>query len=165
MGDVLDLFGDPVPANHGGRGRPAHIPTLENRNRVKLLLALGWSNERIAARLDVTLPTLRKHYFSELKVRSVMRDRLDARLLERSWQLVEAGKISAVSMFLKLLERNDLMNFGQATKPAADQGAAAPAETPAAKLGKKEAALLAAQTPDVGSTLGELMARRQQSTH
>lgn len=38
-------------------------------------------------------------------------------------------------------------------------------EPAAVKLGKKEAAELAAQNPDPGSSLGELMARRQQHLH
>jgi DNA-binding NarL/FixJ family response regulator len=54
MGEILDLFGDPVPANWGQRGRPEHIPTQQNRNRVSMLVALGWSNKRIAAALFVT---------------------------------------------------------------------------------------------------------------
>jgi hypothetical protein len=46
----LDLFGDPVPPNHGRRSRPAHIATRENRNKVLMLLALGWTNGRIGQR-------------------------------------------------------------------------------------------------------------------
>jgi hypothetical protein len=34
---IFDLFGNPVPGNHGGRGRLAHVPTLQNRNRVSML--------------------------------------------------------------------------------------------------------------------------------
>lgn len=78
MGEVFDLFGDPVPANWSKRGRPQHIPSQKNRNRVSLLLAMGWSNARIAAALLVILPTQKKHFFSELRFRDVMRDRLDA---------------------------------------------------------------------------------------
>lgn len=155
----FDLFGDPVPANHGGRGRPQHVPTQENRNRVNLLLAAGWSNERIAATLRVTLPTLRKHYFSELKFRDVARDRLDAKLLMATFAGVDKGRIGP---FLKLLERNDLMNFGQTTKPRSDAQAAEVKPAKAPKIGKKEEALLAAHEPDAGTPMGELMMRRQQ---
>ncbi len=151
MDKILDLFGDPVPSNWGGRGRPEHIPTQQNRNRVSMLVALGWSNQRIAAAMLVTLPTLRKHYFSELKYRAVARDRLDANLATKLWDLFLAGNVAAGKEFRKLLERNDLMLYGQAPPPAAKEP----------KLGKKEAALAAAQRPDRGSTLGELMARRQ----
>ena len=81
---VYDLFGDPIPANWGERGRPAHIPTQQNR--VSMLVALGWTNPRIAAALYITLPTLRKHYFSELKFREVARDRLMTGVAMKLWE-------------------------------------------------------------------------------
>ena len=130
-----------------------------------MLLAFGWSNERIAAALRVTLPTLRKHYFSELKTRAVARDRVDLAVVMKTWDGVQKGSVAAIRQFYSLLERNDLMSYGQTSRPNA-AAAEKPAEAPAAKLGKKEAATLAAQSPDVGTPLGELMARRQQaSTH
>lgn len=158
--DNFDLFGDPIPANHGGKGRPPHIPTTENRNRVNLLLACGWSNERIAGAMRVTEPTLRKHYFSELKHRAVARDRLNAALLMKGFDGVQKGNATAIRLFLQLIERNDLMQYGQALPPAQADKPAKPAKLP--KLGKKEEALLAAHQPDVGTPMGELMARRQQ---
>jgi hypothetical protein len=63
------------------------------------------------------LPTLRKHYFSELKLRGVARDRLDARLAMKLWEQVEAGNVGAMREFQKLLERNDLMQYGQKRPP------------------------------------------------
>jgi hypothetical protein len=104
MDEILDLFGDPVPANWGQRGRPEHIPTQKNRNRVSMLVALGWSNKRIAAALFVTLPTLRKHYFSELKFRDVARDRLNANLATRLWALFMDGNVAAGKEFRKFLQ-------------------------------------------------------------
>jgi hypothetical protein len=157
MAEIFDLFGDPVPANWGGRGRPQHIPTQEYRNKVKLLLAFGWNNERIARAIGITEPTLRKHYFSELKFRNEHRDRMSASLAARLWKEVEAGSVSAMKEFQKLVERNDLMQYGQAKPPQAADEPKQP------KLGKKEQALADALHPDMGSTLGDLMARRQQS--
>jgi hypothetical protein len=157
---VFDLFGDPVPANWGERGRPEHIPTQKNRNRVSMLVALGWSVARIAAALLVTQPTLRKHYFSELKYRDVARDRLEAGVAEKLWEGVQAGNISAIREFRAFVERNDLMNYGQTNRPAPEKPTR---QAKQQKLGKKEEALLAAQQPDPGTPLGDLMARRQQS--
>lgn len=157
MSLILDLFGDPVPTNWGERGRPEHIASQQNRNKVNMLVALGWSNKRIAASLFITLPTLRKHYFSELRFRDVARDRLDAGLAMKLWEQVQDGNVGAMKEFQKLLERNDLMLYGQAARPAAAQGK----DEKPPKLGKKEEALRAAQHPDIASTLGELMARRQ----
>ncbi|MEY9703730.1 hypothetical protein ACFLEY_21620 [Bradyrhizobium sp. YCK136] len=163
MAEVFDLFGDPVPSNWGGRGRPEHVPTQQNRNRVSLLVALGWSAPRIAAALYVTPPTLRKHYFSELKFADVSRDRLVAQLGMKLLDGVNAGNVSAIREFLKYLERNDLMLYGQTQQPQK----ATPAEKAAKpeKVGKKAAALAAAHTPDVGSPMGELMMRRQGTQH
>lgn len=118
-----------------------------------MLVAWGWGNARIAAALYITQPTLRKHYFSELKFRDVARDRLNATMAIKLWELFMGGNVAAGKEFRDLTEANDLMVFGQTTKPE-------PVEKPP-KLGKKEAALLAAQQPDTGSTMGELMARRQ----
>jgi hypothetical protein len=134
MGQIFDLFGDPVPANWGQRGRPEHIPTQKNRNRVSMLVALGWSNKRIAAAMFVTLPTPRKHYFSELKYREVARDRLNANLATQLWSLFMDGNVAAGKEFRKLLEVNDRMEVERA------MGSSAPStrELPSERIGKKE---------------------------
>lgn len=155
MSVIFDLFGEPVPANWGQRGRPEHIASQQNRNRVSMLVALGWSNKRIAEALFVTLPTLRKHYFSELKFREVARDRLNATMATKLWDLFMSGNVAAGKEFRDLLEKNDLMLYGQTAQPAKPDVAKEP------KLGKKEAALAAAHQPDRESTLGDLMAQRQ----
>jgi hypothetical protein len=157
---VFDLFGDAVPENWGQRGRPEHIPSQQNRNRVSLLVAMGWSNARIAAALMITQPTLRKHYFSELKFRDTARDRLDANVGLKLWEGVMTGSVSAIREFRAFVDRNDLMQYGQTSRPRAAKPEKA-LKPP--KLGKKEEALLAAHQPDAGTPLGELMARRQQS--
>ena len=154
MGQIFDLFGDPVPESWGRRGRPQHIATQQNRDKVTMLLAFGWSNERIARAMGITPPTLRKNYRLELKFRGEQRDRLDASLAMRLWDQVAAGNVGAVKEFRKLMEQNDLMLYGQTARP----GEAGPKEVP---LGKKEQALRNAQEPDTGTTLGDLMARRQ----
>jgi hypothetical protein len=156
MGKTLDLFGDPVPPNRGRRGRPQHVATKQNRNKVTMLLALGWANERIAQALSITAPTLTKHYFSILDARTLQRDRMDAAIAMKLWEGVQEGNVSATREFIAFVERNDLMIYGQTSPPAK-------ADAPAAKLGKKEAALAAAQNPDRGTPLGQLIARRQTS--
>ena len=55
----IDLFGDPVPANRGRSGRPQHIATAAKCNKVRMLLPLGRSNERIANGLSIARPALR----------------------------------------------------------------------------------------------------------
>jgi hypothetical protein len=158
VSEILDLFGEPVPANWGQRGRPQHIASQQNRNRVSMLVALGWSNKRIADAMFVTLPTLRKHYFSELKHRDVARDRLNATMATKLWELFMAGNVAAGREFRDVLQKNDLMLYGQ-TEPVASSAKAE--KKP--KLGKKEEASEAAHNPDLGSPLGQLMAARQQA--
>ena len=141
MGQIFDLFGDPVPDNWGGRGRPQHIATHENCNKVNMLLAFGWNNERISKALGITPPTLRKNYFRELKFREEKRDKIDARLAMLLWEQCAAGNVAAMKEFRKLQERNDLMgaqedfNSYRKREPTADD---------APKLGKKEQQALAA---------------------
>lgn len=156
MSEILDLFGDPVPDGRGKPGRPVHVPTQENRNKVNMLLAFGWNNDRIASALHITAPTLRRHYFRELKFREEARDRLDALVGIKLLDRVREGDVSAIREFRKLLQHNDLMLFGQVGRPALP---AKPGKPP--KLGKKEAALADARNPDTSSTLGHLIARRQ----
>ena len=117
-----------------------------------MLLAFFFKNEGIANALHVTAPTLRKHYFRELKSREEMRDRLDAARAMRLWTEAERGNVAAMREFGKLMERNDLMLYGQTVQPRARKSD---------KPGKKEAALIAAHKPDIGTPLGQLMARRQ----
>jgi hypothetical protein len=98
---------------------------------------------------------LRKHYFSELKFRDVARDRLNATMATKLWDLFMSGNVAAGKEFRDFVETNDLMLYGQSAPPT-------PPEQPRpTKLGKKEAALAAAQQPDTDSNLGRLMARRQ----
>lgn len=158
MEQIFDLFGDPVPRNWGERGRPEHVASQQNRSQVSLLVALGWSNARIAAALFITIPTLRKHYFSELKFRDTARDRLIAGLGMKLLQQVNAGNVAAMKELQKFIERNDLMLYGQ-TAPQPGKGKVK--DDKPDKLGKKEAALIAAQQPNAETPLGELMARRQ----
>jgi len=90
------------------------------------MLACGWANLRIAATLRISLPTLRRHYFSELKYREVARDRLNMRRAELLWKEVEGGNVAAMKEFDRFLEKNDRMGFeaemGEPEgRPAADK--------------------------------------------
>jgi hypothetical protein len=114
------LFGWQHAPNLGGRGRPPHVRTDETSNKIKLLLALGWSNERIANAVGITQPTLRKHYFSELKVRMIARDALDARRAELLWSQVERGNVGAMKAFHQLLLDNDRMKIADELRRGAN---------------------------------------------
>ncbi|GAB5432191.1 MAG: hypothetical protein EpisKO_15610 [Epibacterium sp.] len=105
----FDLFGDPVRQSNGRRGRPKHVATQENRNKVMVLLAMGWGNDRIAAALHCSPPTLRKHYFSELKARDIQRDRFDAHRLMVTLEQANKGNVGAMRLLNQMVEKNDLM--------------------------------------------------------
>ena len=132
MAENFDLFGDPIPANWGRRGRPPHVRSNENINKVMMLTGLGWNNERMANALGITLPTFRKHYFSLVnKLRSSARDAIDATYAMKLWQQVQEGNTGAMRLWMIFMDRNDRMDAEQAL-------AAIPADKPAAeKLGKK----------------------------
>jgi predicted transcriptional regulator len=105
----FDLFGHPVRLPSGRRGRPRHVATQENRNKVIMLLALGWSNERIAGALHISQPTLRNYYSSELKARLIQRDRLDASRFMKVWEQVEAGNVGAMRLLDQMIAKSDTM--------------------------------------------------------
>lgn len=155
MDENFDLFGHPVREGIGARGRPAFQATERDRNKIKLLLALGWSLPRMANAIDVSPATLKRHFRAELRQRDAMRDRLDARRFELAVELANDGNVAALKELGKMIERNDLMLYGQTQPPGSKKDEKEP------KLGKKDQALAAAQQPDTGTRLGELMARRQ----
>jgi hypothetical protein len=108
MAENLDLLGDPIPENWGGRGRPPHIPTVGNRNKVIVLLALEWDEAKIAASLGITKPTLKKHYFRELKVKEEARARLEAELVVGMAAKALGGDVPAYREVRRVLDKADV---------------------------------------------------------
>lgn len=106
-GDVFDLFGNPVRPGKGQKGRPRYEATLKDRNKVKMLLAMGWNNQRIANALEVSLATLKRYFRAELAVRDQMRDRLEARRLEMAIEMANAGNTAAMRELDRLILKND----------------------------------------------------------
>ncbi|WP_174162992.1 hypothetical protein [Rhizobium rhizogenes] len=150
MNQNLDLFGNPFVVSDRKVGRPAHEATEKTRNRVKMLVALGWANPRIANALAISLPTLRKNYFHELKKRDAARDQLEMRRLEMAWQLAEAGNVGAFKEFGRLMERNDQM---MAAASFTNDGE--PKKEKKESVGKKEAAAQAAENAGENSEWGD----------
>jgi len=147
----LDLFGDPIPEGFEGRGRPPHEATARNRNKVMVLLALGWAPKRIAGTLGISGPTLRKHYFSELRSRTVMLDRLKAAHLTTLLEQMRAGNVQAIKEMGRIIDRADAALFGLGSGSDDDEDEAAPPRRPA---GKKEQAAIAAQSAGEGTIWG-----------
>ena len=165
----VDLFGMPVSVLVRGRGRPAHEPCEKKRRRVSMLMALGWKDARIAAVLGISLPTLRKHYFAELKLRAIARDALEARKFELLWEQAEKGNVGAIKRLDEMLRDQDRIEAarrlrlddddetdsdgmpGDRSARPADRAGVTGAKTPArpasaAPRGKKEIAVDAAET-------------------
>lgn len=117
--DVFDLFGQPVRSGYGMKGRPPYVPTDRDRNKIKLLLALGWSNTRVANGLGISLATLKRYFRAELKVKDAMRDQLDARRFEIVMEQANAGNVGALRELSRMLDRNDQMEVERqmATSP------------------------------------------------
>lgn len=80
----FDLFGDPCESALRPVGRPRHVATEENRNKVSTLVNSGFRHDQIAAAVGVSAPTLRLIYFQELGSRSVTGRRRAARDAARS---------------------------------------------------------------------------------
>lgn len=138
MGQGFDLLGDPIPDNWGRKGRPPHMATDEKRRLVKTLLAFGKSLEEIGAALNCTPPTVKKHYFRELKFREEARARVEAKLIASLMAEVDKGNVSAIAKMFERLEKHDqkvLAASYQHTKR----------DKPEQKLGKKEQAAAAAE--------------------
>jgi len=144
----FDLLGDPVPEGLGRRGRPPHLPTEENRRKVILLMALDKNEEQIAAALSITPPTLRKHYFRELRARLEARLRVEGKLLIALDREIAKGNVSAIDKMLKVLDRHD-MRLGRVPVKSAKLR-----ERP---MGKKEQRKLQARTGHKESEWGGLL--------
>jgi hypothetical protein len=145
MAESFDLLGDPIPEGFGRRGRPPHRVTDEKRKLVIQLQAFDWTMERIAAALSITPPTLRKNYFRELRAKAEARAKVDAALRQALWAQAEAGNLTAIKEYVKLLDKHDL----------AIAATVAPRKQP--KLGKKEAALVDAKGAGADTTWGKLV--------
>lgn len=152
MSENLDLFGNPIRERFGQRGRPPYEPTDRDRNRIKLLLALGWSTERMANAIGVSPATVKRYFRAELKVRDAMRDRLEMRRFEIAMEQANAGNVAALKELGRLVEHSDLMRMGghQAGRRKADE------EKPE-KLGKKAEADLAARSAHEDTEWGSLL--------
>lgn len=113
-----------------------------------VLAAFDKNEEQIAAALSITPPTLRKHYFRELRSRLEARQRLEGKALLALVNQVEKGNASAIDKLFKRLERHDLAT-GQTARPLK--------QSKAPKLGKKEQAVIDARSTDGKGAWGNLL--------
>lgn len=140
MGDVENrddvigytLWGDPVYRVKRKKGRPPFEWTEENSFKVSMLLACGWSNERIAGTVldprtgkPISVPTLKRYFRSELSVRDHARDQLKARQLLTAARAAFDGNVGAMRLLEQLIEKNDRMEAEREVKRQTQPAAAA----------------------------------------
>jgi hypothetical protein len=102
-----DLFGDLTTLPSGRRGRPSHRWSKSAADRVIMGLAMGYGDKEIAAGLGVSLPTLRKYYFSELKRRDMQRMRFELWRAETLAAKAADGDVGAMKELAKVMDRRD----------------------------------------------------------
>lgn len=135
MADViLDLFGEPVPADRGP-GRPAFEWTQEKSNRVNMLFACGYEPKDVAPVLGCCLKTFRRVFSREC------RDRRNAELKFRSHQMLRlnaqaaAGSVPADKALAAMMQAERVkMTAGRIV----DRGRSVEPKAP--PLGKREQA-------------------------
>lgn len=135
----LDLFGDAVQRGEKGRGRPEHVWTLKNSNKVLLMFARRSTKKEAAVAIGVSVPTLQKHYFFELAKREASVLMMEATQLERLNEQAMAGNVAAEKELMKALAKGRIEAMSVSV---AQRGRTNP-KVPA--LGKKDSAKAAAK--------------------
>jgi hypothetical protein len=131
---------------------PAHAfkPTDEQRKSVDAMAACGVPEKVIARVLGIAPMTLRKHFKEELALGHVKANTAVAQFL--FWKATHDGPQAVTAAIFWAKTRMGWRERDFVSDPAL---------VPHKILGKKEQALVDAREPDPGTSLGELMARRQ----
>ena len=137
MDDVreTDLFGNPVRARKGMRGRPSKEMTAADLDMLEAALMQGWTSVRIARALDIGLSTLKRNFGPLLRARDQMPDRLQLLLFATSVRKALDGDMGAVRQVRQMVEKNE-QRLAAARVVSGDDDAAE-REAP---VGKKERA-------------------------
>lgn len=128
------------PEKKRGRGRPAFRTSFELRDKVEKLISAGMKSREIAYALNISEPTLMKHFERELAT-GAAKKRAEAILL--LWDSASDGNVAAQK---KIIEMSSISAADAAMRALAagefegGSGSGAPAMPPQkpAKLGKKE---------------------------
>ena len=89
-------------------------------------------------KLSITPPTLRKHYFRELRAKLEARQRVEGKLMIALDRAIAKGKVSAIDKMLKIFDRHD-MRLGRVTTMR-------PPKVREQPIGKKEQRKIEART-------------------
>lgn len=126
-----------------GAGRPEFKATAEQRERVEILIGGGMAIEEIAAALNLSKNTLKKHFGIELRMG---RSKKRAEVLEAMYNSAKGGNVSAQKSYITL---NALADADDAVRNPHDDKSAATPRVPA--LGKKDMADRVAETAGLGT--------------
>lgn len=141
--------------------RPSYKPTADQRRTVAIAAAAGMSHAEIAAGLEISRPTLYKHFELELSVGAIKK-RFE--VLKFMHTAASKGNVAAQKALLGLTPTPAAPPAeGESTSSDPAKGVGAPAKAkadpPAAALvvGKKEQAQLDAVTAQVGTGWEDLL--------
>jgi hypothetical protein len=126
-------------------GRPEHVPTDAQRRQVELMAAFGNTQEQIATLIGVTIPTLTKHYATELEMGLTKMVNSVASNLLRQATKDDFKSVPAAVALLKM--KGGWSEFDPAPSGGPKQE----------KLGKKEERDIAAQDAERGTAWADVM--------
>lgn len=129
-------------------GRPEFVATTEQRERVEIWIGAGMSVEEIAAALELSEKTVRKHFRQELLVG---KSKKRAEVLAAMYKAAAGGNVSAQKAYIQL---NALADADDNVRNPKDEPAPAPSKAARAYKGKKEIAQEEAMSAGVNSDWG-----------
>lgn len=142
MAVEFDLFGNPLPRNAGQPGRNEHAPDDETARKIRCLLITGMALADIGKAIGLSVPTIRKHYFANGKVKAAQARQVaiahqKAKVICQLDDQCEAGNVSAMKEMRKIVREAELADLPSPTK--------SPTAEPLGK--KQQRAARAKQTP------------------
>ncbi|WP_143595013.1 hypothetical protein [Thioclava sp. DLFJ4-1] len=144
-----DLFGNPVRAGKGRRGRPAKELTEKDVDMLEAGLMKGWSNQRLADVLGVGLSTLKRNFGPMLRERSEFPDRLKLALFASTVRkALEKGDMGAVRQLRQLIGEDEALEIERKLRDLPDE------KDEPEVVGKKEAQRRAAKDLVSGDAQG-----------
>ncbi len=124
----VDLFGDPLRPYRDARGRKPHRRIAQIAEKVAVLKATGSTDEQVAERIGLSIPTLKKYYLRELTQGAARARQV---LIERMWEKALDGSVPAAKLLREEFRAGSAQAFDQAQRRERRSRA-----TPA--LGKKD---------------------------
>lgn len=138
-----DLFGGPAPTTRDRRGRRRHIPKKQERAAVETLAGYGVSHDEIGLIIGIAPKTLRERYRDELDGGTAL---ANAKVAQNLFAKATGNGREAVTAAMFWLRcRAGWSEYAAPPAPPSRDRTEVP-------LGKKDAAQLAAETADEGTS-------------